>query len=69
MLAAMHNPAQMYALATLEMAEAEARARHARMVAGRRPTPLRHVLRMRLQRAGAPRPAAPPLGATPKPAP
>jgi hypothetical protein len=62
------NPAQMYALSKIHMAETEAKARHARMVAGRRPTPLRQVLRMPRLRAGVPRRGAAPIAAPAKPA-
>jgi hypothetical protein len=67
MLAAMH-PSQMYAMSQIRMAEAQARARHARMVADSRPAPRRHTLLARLRRSAAPVPAAAPLAPAPKPA-
>ena len=56
-LARMHHPTQMYALSTLNMAEAQARARHARVVAECRPARRRNVLRTLLRSPAAPRPA------------
>jgi hypothetical protein len=49
MLAAM-NPIQMYALAKLDMADDQARARHARVVSECHPVPAWRALRTRLQR-------------------
>jgi hypothetical protein len=44
------NPEQMYTLTKLRAAETEERARHARLVAGRRPEPLARVIRVSLRR-------------------
>ena len=57
------NPDQMYALAKLRMVETEARAHHARTIAGGPPTAITHRLRMRLRRVRLRRGAAPPLAA------
>jgi hypothetical protein len=67
MLAAM-NPIQMYALAKLDMADDQARARHARVVSECRPIPVWRALRTRLHRTGERRGVAPSTAPVKQPA-